>query len=754
MAILNTEFYRVDEDVLYSDGDIEQEIYDRVCQKDPTIYDDQRWEIFYHFSPLRENILNWYPFKPECRILEIGAGCGALTGLLVRRGANVVSCELTMQRAKILCERHRDAENLEVVVGNFMRIHFAYKFDYIVVNGVLEYAKSIIGEDRGNPFVRFLAYVKSLLKDDGKILLAIENRFGLKYFNGAPEDHTGVIFDGTNGYPRQSSVQTFNKNELKNLFDSVQLNVFKWYYPYPDYKFPTEIFTDDSIHKMLPLTAELPFDQDRVELFDKRAVYAGLMADGIVDHFSNSFLVEVGVTNQLCDVQPTYVKISNNRKKEFALCTLLYEGVEKVEKRALYLSGFSHLAHMNESCLGDETILKSSYKAGILTTPLLKKCETLQERLITMVTFQNQNAFWTELEKLKKRFITEQATNHISSNGFVEVFGDAVAISRMHWKKYVNIDLNAENLFFDGAKMIVIDNEWIFAFPIPIEYALWRLLTQLRDQRIAKEWLTDIAIRHFLQIEQEDIDAFQQWELHFARDYVGIKDLSPMQKAVFSVSLHDVVVEKKRQNTLRSQLFLFDNDVEYSAIEGKVFNDDGIWVVRYTSERIAQAKSIRWDPLEGDASRIYDIKVDGLEMTPINAYSADSGNYIFTTYDPQFAVRGDWSELHEIVIRFKCEILDWTQGYYLIERERNEERAKRAEEKRQWAEKQNSLEVELGRISNDLVSTSNELENTTDKLGRTKDELNRVTSALDWLENEIKEHPWKSIAKILLKKRI
>ena len=768
MAILNTEFYHVDEDALYSDGDIEQEIYDRVCQKDPTIYDDQRWEVFYHFSPLRENILNWYPFKPESRILEIGAGCGALTGLLVRRGANVVSCELTMQRAKILCERHRDAENLEVVVGNFLRMHFAQKFDYIVVNGVLEYAKNIIGEDKGDPFVYFLEHVKSLLKNDGKMLLTIENRFGLKYFNGAPEDHTGIIFDGTNGYPRKSGVQTFNKNELKNLFNAAKLNIVKWYYPYPDYKFPTEIFTDDSIQKMLPLTAELPFDQDRVELFDKKTVYAGLMADGIIDHFSNSFLVEAGAANEMHDMQPTYAKISNNRKKDFALCTLLYESEGKVEKRALYPSGFSHLAHMSESCLGDETILKSSYEAGVLTTRLLKEYETLQERLITMVKLQNQNAFWAELENLKKRFITGQVTNHISSNGFIEVFGDAVAISSMHWKKHVNIDLNAENLFFDGAKMIVIDNEWIFAFPIPVEYTFWRLLTQLRDQGIAKEWLTNMEIRHFLQIEQEDIDAFQQWESHFAREYVGIKDLSSMQKAVFTVSLHEVVVEKMRQNTLKSQLFLFNDDMEYSSIQGEVSNDNGVWVVRYTSERIAQAKTIRWDPLEGDASRIYDIRVNGLEVAPINAYSADSDSYIFTTYDPQFAVTGDWSKLHEIVIRFKCEILDWTQGYYLIECERNEERAKREEEERQWAEKQKTLEVELGRtsdelgrISDELVRTtdelgrtSDELANTTDKLDWTKDELNRVTSALKWLENEIKEHPWKSIAKILLKKRI
>ena len=36
-------------------------------------------------------------------------------------------------------------------------------------------------------FKRFLAYIKTLLNEDGKVLLAIENKFGIKYFNGAPD---------------------------------------------------------------------------------------------------------------------------------------------------------------------------------------------------------------------------------------------------------------------------------------------------------------------------------------------------------------------------------------------------------------------------------------------------------------------------------------------------------------------------------------------------------------------------------------
>ena len=36
-----------------------------------------------------------------------------------------------------------------------------------------------------------LQRVRSLLKPEGKLIVAIENQLGLKYFAGAPEDHLG-----------------------------------------------------------------------------------------------------------------------------------------------------------------------------------------------------------------------------------------------------------------------------------------------------------------------------------------------------------------------------------------------------------------------------------------------------------------------------------------------------------------------------------------------------------------------------------
>ena len=74
MAVFNTKYYQSQEDALYSDGDIEDEIYTRVCKRDETLGMDPRWAVFYHFSPQRENILNWYPSESKSTILGIGAG--------------------------------------------------------------------------------------------------------------------------------------------------------------------------------------------------------------------------------------------------------------------------------------------------------------------------------------------------------------------------------------------------------------------------------------------------------------------------------------------------------------------------------------------------------------------------------------------------------------------------------------------------------------------------------------------------------
>lgn len=105
--------------------------------------------------------------------MEIGAECGSLTGLLCGKYKKVTAVELSKRRATVAQLRYREKDNLE------------YQGTYT---------------DSYSPYKDFLVKIKSLLKDDGKLLIAIENKYGVKYWCGAGEDHIGVPFDRLNQY--------------------------------------------------------------------------------------------------------------------------------------------------------------------------------------------------------------------------------------------------------------------------------------------------------------------------------------------------------------------------------------------------------------------------------------------------------------------------------------------------------------------------------------------------------------------------
>lgn len=293
-AKFNLDFYTGNDH--YSDGDIEDELLEIVRSGkdiDEVLLNDNRWPILYHLSPIRQNIINWYPFKENSTCLEIGAGCGAITGALCDRLDKVVAVELSKRRATINYERHKEYDNLEIIVANLNDIKFEEKFDYITLNGVLEYAGSFTKTKE--PYLDFLKQIKQYLKPDGKLIVAIENRYGLKYFAGAREDHTANFFDSIEGYEGIDSVRTFGKKELEDLLANSGYKAQEFYYPHPDYKMPLEIYSSSFLPSPDTFLPSAPnFDYDRYTLFDESKAFRGIIENNQFEFFANSFLVICG----------------------------------------------------------------------------------------------------------------------------------------------------------------------------------------------------------------------------------------------------------------------------------------------------------------------------------------------------------------------------------------------------------------------------------------------------------------------------
>ena len=289
--VLNLSFYKGND--LYSDGDIEDELLNIVQNNDDymeILKNDNRWPILYHLSPIRENLLEWYDYDKNGSVLEIEAGCGAVTGVFCRKTSRVVGIELSKRRSMINATRNAKYGNLEILVGNFEDIQIKEKFDYVSLIGVLEYSPLYINCE--SPFEDMVKRAKGFLKDDGKLIIAIENKMGLKYLAGATEDHTGVPFDGVNNYENIDYVKTLSKPEIIDLLRNAGYKKIEFYYPMPDYKMPNVIYSDNR----LPNVGELRniinvFDRERYQTFNEEIVFDQLIKDGLFDYFANSFLI-------------------------------------------------------------------------------------------------------------------------------------------------------------------------------------------------------------------------------------------------------------------------------------------------------------------------------------------------------------------------------------------------------------------------------------------------------------------------------
>jgi SAM-dependent methyltransferase len=200
------------------------------------------WETRYHVDPSRANVVRALALGKEDAVLEIGAGCGAITRYLGERCRLVDALEPMADRALCARERTRDLDNVEVFVGLVQNVPAKATYDVVVIMGVLEYVGG--GSPERQIYADFLAAAARLLRPGGTLVLGIENRMGVKYLAGAPEDHSGRPFEGVEGYDNTSVARTFSRQELEAFFvelelSTVTLGVF------PDYKLTRALIHDD-----------------------------------------------------------------------------------------------------------------------------------------------------------------------------------------------------------------------------------------------------------------------------------------------------------------------------------------------------------------------------------------------------------------------------------------------------------------------------------------------------------------------------
>ncbi|RLG31379.1 hypothetical protein DRN97_09415, partial [Methanosarcinales archaeon] len=260
------------------------------------------WPEYYHLGVGRSNILRCLSLNPESSVLELGAGCGGITRYLGENFARVDAIEGSERRARIARERCRGLDNVRVFCANFQDIEISSSYDIVTLIGVLEYAPVYFGEEEGRgeqACLNLLQFAKRALNPTGVLVIAIENRVGIKYWSGCPEDHTGRLFDGLCGYVNERGPITFSRPELKALLSQAGFAGISFYFCYPDYKFASTIFSDIGNERefFLHNWVETPFSgyvNPRIYTFHEGAILKTLSSLGLLKEFANSFLVVAG----------------------------------------------------------------------------------------------------------------------------------------------------------------------------------------------------------------------------------------------------------------------------------------------------------------------------------------------------------------------------------------------------------------------------------------------------------------------------
>ena len=509
----------------YCDGDVEDELLEIAknysAVEFPKIIEERKsWEILYHLSPLRENVVEWLPIGRAMKVLEVGSGCGALTGAFAKKAGEVSCVELSKKRSMINAYRHMEAENVTIHVGNFQDVEpdLPKDYDYIFLIGVFEYAQAYI--DSRTPYEDFLRIVKKHLKPGGHIVIAIENKWGLKYWAGCREDHLGKYFCGIEDYPDGGVVRTFTKDGLLAFAKRCGFSETQMYYPYPDYKFMTTLYSDRRLPKRGELSDNIRnFDRDRIQLFDEKRVFDAILKEGQFPLFSNSYLLVLGPS-----LSEEYVKYSNDRKEDFQIKTLQRATGfgRRIEKHPLSKAAENHI----ETVASAYEKLAVRYQGSKLSVNECKLERTTKGTPYITIKFLEGKTLEEILdEKLFKNDL----------EGFHNLFDEYVKrISYGEEKEIADYDLIFENIMIeqDGNGCYDLDNtwnvidcEWTFEKAVETKEIAFRAVYcyLLEDEK--RNGLNPDLIMRRLEIEASQAEQYRRQEMKFQK-YVTGKRLS------------------------------------------------------------------------------------------------------------------------------------------------------------------------------------------------------------------------------------
>ena len=412
-------------------------------------------------SKLRENILSWYPFKNNASVLEVGANQGEITGILCKKCSKVCCIEANKENQEKIEDKYKNCDNLDILSG-IDEIKENEKFDYITYIGYFEKIENLTEE---------LKNIKKYLKEDGKILIATDNRWGLKYFtktNQKGEDINNLF-----------EKKLFSLKDLTQKIEQAGYENKKIYYPMPDYNLTNVIFTNNHLLTKDDLSRNIVYyDEDAIKFYDENELYRNILEENGENfpNIANSYFIEI-FNNEYEENNIKLVTFSNMRKDKYKLITIVKD--QFVYKYAENKESIEHLNNVKKII----DILKESkmntldlYKDECVISKYTD-AKTVDKIIIELLKQEKEEDAINLIKSFKYELMDKLEKSKSQGNVFdkYEITYDKEKIENTILVKHGLWDAIFQNCFYIDNKFYFYDQEWEEE-NVPLDFILYRAI--------------------------------------------------------------------------------------------------------------------------------------------------------------------------------------------------------------------------------------------------------------------------------------
>lgn len=385
---------------------------------------------------MEANILSWYDFKKDAKILYLG--------------------EKENGAYEYLKEKYQRVDSLEKVQKQ------EQYYEYLIVL-----------EDKIH--IQKILEASMYLKNEGVILLIFDNEYGISKF-------TTYDYQSRKS-PLEDSKEEISIDKLKEILEGEGYKHSNLYMPFPNYK-RTDVILSDKLNDLsykiekyfLSYKQEAVLLVNEINLLRKIASYD----KELFIKLSNSYFIEMSKEALETDIK--YVSFNNYRKKEYQLTTIIRdEIVEKKPTTKEALKNINRISKNIEKLNKFDFEILDKFENNTLYSEFIKDRKTLDIEL--GLNYDNQQFILNKLNGIKEVLLKNSISyNKKDRKYYHEVLRkqEETILEKFNYLEYGFYDMVPKNCFYIDNKYYFFDQEWM-EYYLPIEFVLYRSIVNSYD---------------------------------------------------------------------------------------------------------------------------------------------------------------------------------------------------------------------------------------------------------------------------------